>query len=92
MISTLNEIITLWYDVNYLRLVVSKILTENPELAKNLNEEAFNECRKQAQECVKKRFPEISLNFDGSIKPEENPSPTTHEEHFDVSHLPSNEE
>ena len=53
-----KEIFNLWYEVTYLRLVVSQIIPT--EGASNLNLEKI---RKDAQEIVKKRFPEVGITF-----------------------------
>jgi hypothetical protein len=58
-----NEIFNLWYEINFLRLVVNEILSLNPELHKNLNEESFQKCRKQAQDIVRVRFPGCNITF-----------------------------
>lgn len=53
-----KEIFNLWYEVTYLRLVVSQIIPT--EGASHLNLEKI---RKDAQEIVQKRFPEVGITF-----------------------------
>ena len=67
-----KEIFNLWYEVTYLRLVVSQIIP-NQEVAE-LN---LDMIRKDAQEIVKKRFPGVEISFiDPKTKDDENEAPT----------------
>lgn len=54
-----NEIFTLWYEITYLRMVISKIIPQ--DMQDKIN---FEEIKKDAQEVVRKRFPKALLNFD----------------------------
>lgn len=58
-----NEIINLWYEINFVRHCLNKIINLNPELLKDFNQETLNQCREFAQEEVKLRFPDIKIEF-----------------------------
>lgn len=64
-VDTASEIFTLWYEVTYLRLIVSVFLSKNSEDGKliPLNEEEFEYVRKEAQVMVQNRFPVCKLDF-----------------------------
>jgi len=59
-----KEIFDLWYEVTYLRVLLSELLSHNPELFKNTSEEGFENCKLKAQEIVKARFPNAGITFD----------------------------
>jgi len=50
------EIMDLWYEISFLRLVLNRILELNPSLGKSLTQECFAKARKQAHEIVCKKF------------------------------------
>lgn len=58
-----GEIFTLWYEVTFLRMVLNKILSFNPELHEKMTEEVYDQARKESQEHVKSRFPQCNLDF-----------------------------
>jgi hypothetical protein len=61
-----KEILTLWYEVTYLRMVISQIIPS--DVASMIN---FEKIKSDAQEVVRKRFPEAELNFtDEEVKNE----------------------
>lgn len=69
-IDTNNEIFTLWYEVTYLRMIISVLINKNIE-NKNiipLNDEEIENLRKEAQKLIQNRFPEYKIKF---CKPEE---------------------
>ena len=53
-----KEILTLWYEVTYLRMIISQIVP--PEVILTLDLEKI---KNDAQEMVRKRFPEAELSF-----------------------------
>lgn len=53
-----NEIFNLWYEVTYLRLVVSQMFPN-----KQLADIDLDIVRKDAQEIVRKRFPLADIKF-----------------------------
>jgi|GEM_PF-4151620 len=67
-----KEIFNLWYEVTYLRLVISQIIPTQEKADLN-----FEMLRKDAQEIVRKRFPEVEINFtDPKTKEEKNEAST----------------
>lgn len=58
-----NEIINLWYEVSYVRLLLTEIVKQSPELAKCLTEEMIAKTRLDAQDIVKARFPLMKVEF-----------------------------
>lgn len=66
-----NEIFNLWYEVNFLRSVLNRILQLNPDLHENLREECFQKAREEAKEIVRKRFPHCKITFDSPGTPNE---------------------
>jgi hypothetical protein len=62
-----NEIFNLWYEINFLRLVLNEILVLNPSLHENLKEESFTRAREMAREIVTKRFPHCKIKFNEEI-------------------------
>lgn len=85
-----NEIFSLWYEVIFLRKCLNHLIAHNALI---ITPEVIEEARQNAQNEVRAKFPMIMIDFKKpEVKaPDQNPSPTTQEEHFDVSHLPSNE-
>lgn len=85
-----NEIFSIWYEVIFLRLCINHLIDQN---ALKITQEVIDDSLKKAQDEVRNKFPKILIDFKKpEVKaPDQNPTPTTHEEHFDVSHLPSNE-
>lgn len=61
-----SEIFNLWYEITYLRMFLSHILSINPILVENIEDEVFDECRKDAQTFVKNRFPNFNIDFERS--------------------------
>jgi len=58
-----NEIFNLWYEVTFLRLVFSYIVAQSKEMQGLLTKDVIDECRKQAQNIVKERFPLLTIDF-----------------------------
>jgi hypothetical protein len=58
-----NEIFNLWYEINFLRLVLNEILVLNPTLHENLTDEIITKAREQSREIVTKRFPHCKITF-----------------------------
>ena len=63
-----NEIFNLWYEINFIRLVLNEILILKPYLKENLKEESFTRARAMAREIVTKRFPHFKINFNQEIQ------------------------
>lgn len=76
-----KEIFNLWYEVNFLRLSLNQILKLNPDLHVNLKKKDLESCRKEAQEIVKRRFPNCNIVFneEASESMQECPSCTPQE-------------
>jgi hypothetical protein len=51
-----KEILCLWYEVTYLRLIMGKIITK--EIAKNMN---FEEIKSEARAELSKKFPFVKF-------------------------------
>lgn len=58
-----KEIFDLWYEVHYLRVLLSHIVSTTPSLMECVNEGIMEGCKAVAQEEVKKRFPNFGLSF-----------------------------
>lgn len=58
-----NEIFNLWYEITFLRLVFSYIVGHSKEMQALLTTDVIDECRKQAQDVVKERFPLLTIDF-----------------------------
>lgn len=61
-----KEIFNLHYQVNYLRLLFTHLLQQNPDLAKCMNQEAFDRARDVARDIVRDRFPNFNVRFPDS--------------------------
>ena len=85
-----NEIFSLWYEIIFIRKCINHLISHNALI---ITPEVIEDARQKAQDEVRLKFPLIMIDFKNpNIKNlEENQSQITHEEHFDVSHLPSNE-
>lgn len=62
-----NEICSLWYELNYLRFLLSKIIEhakpkENLTLIDLFNEQLMNEARKFSMDSLRLRFPGVNFN------------------------------
>jgi len=64
-IDSASEIFTLWYEVTYLRMIVSIFIHKNTEKHSliPLTDEEFEYVRKEAQQLVQSRFPVCKLDF-----------------------------
>jgi hypothetical protein len=58
-----NEIFTLWYEVTFLRIIISHLLDQSLYLQEVMTPEVIEECRKHAQKIVKERFPLQNIDF-----------------------------
>jgi len=58
-----NEIFNLWYEITFIRLVFSYIVGHSKEMQGLLTTDVIDECRKQAQDIVKERFPLLTIDF-----------------------------
>jgi len=58
-----NEIFNLWYEITFVRLVFSYIVGHSKEMQDLLTTDVIDECRKQAQDIVKERFPLLTIDF-----------------------------
>ena len=68
-----QEVFDLWYELIYLRSLVSIILEKNPDISEGITKETFEQARKLAQGGLKKRFPNVDLEYKslakGMVKP-----------------------
>jgi hypothetical protein len=62
-LDTPKEIFDLWYELSYMRVILSTLLKENPDLIKNWGKDTVESCRKIAQDLVKERFPKANLEY-----------------------------
>ena len=62
-LDTPKEIFDLWYEIFYLRAVLSEIIRNNSQLTKY----TFDESRKMAQYWMKERFPKANLEYSEKI-------------------------
>jgi hypothetical protein len=85
-----NEIFNLWYEINFLRLILNKILALNPSLVEKFDEECILAAREQAREIVTKRFPHCKITFNQEIPnpTDENKQEQTYCTHPDSSESP----
>lgn len=58
-----NEIFNLWYEVTFIRMIVSHMVSQSLYLQEVMTPEVLDECRKQAQKVVKERFPLLKIDF-----------------------------
>lgn len=63
-----GEILNLWYEITFLRMVMNKILELNPKLYEKISEQDYVKARQQSQDIVKNRFPNCNVNFPNEIK------------------------
>lgn len=54
-----REIMTLWYEITYLRMIISQIITKD-----FLHKINFEKIKIDAQEVVRNRFPESEIIFE----------------------------
>lgn len=59
----MQESMTVWYELAYLRFIIQEIVNANPELAKNFKDELTTKARKSAQEYVRNLFSNQKINF-----------------------------
>lgn len=58
-----KQIIDLWYEIIFLRLVVATVLNGNEELKGKMTKDLYDSCRQVSQEQVKKKFPLLKIDF-----------------------------
>ena len=58
-----NEIFNLWYEVTFLRLIVSHMVAQSLYLQEVMTPAVIDDCRKHAQKIVQDRFPAIKIDF-----------------------------
>lgn len=58
-----QEIFDLWYEITYLRSLFSIVLEKNPDISEAITKETFEQARKIAQVGLKKRFPNVDLEY-----------------------------
>lgn len=58
-----NEIFNLWYEVTFVRLILSFLVSKSEYLQSELTKEVLDMCRKEAQDIVKERFPLLTIDF-----------------------------
>jgi hypothetical protein len=59
-----KQVIDLWYEVTYIRILISKILDSNPEIAKCIGLDEIIESKFQAQQIVQTKFPKCKIDFE----------------------------
>jgi hypothetical protein len=62
-VNPTNEIFNLWYEVTFLRILLTHVMHKNPEVGACIDEESINACRKEAQDWVQERFPVCEIQF-----------------------------
>lgn len=58
-----NEIFNLWYEITFLRLIVSHMVAQSLYLQEVMTPQVIEDCRKHAQKIVQDRFPNIKIDF-----------------------------
>ena len=58
-----NEIFNLWYEVTFLRMIVSHMVAQSIYLQEVMTPQVIEECREHAQKIVRERFPLIKIDF-----------------------------
>lgn len=58
-----NEIITLWYEINFLRCILNSIIKKNPDFSMGITQEVVDYCREESKRCVTERFPFFNVQF-----------------------------
>lgn len=58
-----NEIFNLWYEVTFLRMIVSHMVAQSLYLQEVMTPQVIDDCRKHAQKIVQDRFPNIKIDF-----------------------------
>ncbi len=62
-VDTTNEIFNLWYEVTFLRMILSNMVSHSLYLQEVMTPELIDECRKQSQDIVQARFPVCKISF-----------------------------
>ena len=57
-----KEMFDLWYEVTFLRFLMTDMINQNEHMAKHIDAETFDKCRKQAQLFLKDKF-KIDLEY-----------------------------
>ena len=57
--DTQSEIISLWYEITYLRMILSEIIEKNDDIKKYIDSNMFERAREFARGELIKRFPYI---------------------------------
>jgi hypothetical protein len=70
-VDQLKEIFDLWYEVTYLRYILTEIMQRNPKaIIDPIHEDVFDECRHKAQLFLKDKF-KIDLEYSNPKNPNE---------------------
>lgn len=73
-IDLTKEVLDVWYEVTFLRFLLTDILQKAPTLAEHITDETYDRCRKQAQVFLLQRFkrtpePEMMPDDDHNNQP-----------------------
>jgi hypothetical protein len=61
-VDTVKEMFDLWYEVTFLRFLMTEIINHNESLGKFIKPETFEDCRRKAQVFLKDKF-KIDLEY-----------------------------
>jgi hypothetical protein len=61
-VDTVKEMFDLWYEVTFLRFLMTEIVNHNESLGKFLDQDTFENCRRKAQVFLKDKF-KIDLEY-----------------------------
>lgn len=73
-----NEIFNIWYEVTFLRMIISHMVAQSLYLQKVMTPEVINDCRKHAQKIVQEKFPLIKIDFSTNEGQTEDPACNPH--------------
>lgn len=62
-LDTVNEVINLWFEVTYLRILISEILINNEQVINSISPEIFEKCRERSKEFLLDKFPMMGIKF-----------------------------
>ncbi len=65
-----KQIFDLWYEVTFLRMVVSHMVAQSLYLQEVMTPQVIEDCRKHAQEVVQKKFPHCKIDFLSEKQPD----------------------
>jgi hypothetical protein len=68
-----NEILSLWYEVSYLRFILINVVNANGLISSKINSDVLENARKSAQDFVLRKFPKLGVTFPETTQENENP-------------------